>query len=142
MTKNEALKLALAFIAAEGWGDSDVVITAINEALAQPSDSVEQEPVRDISHGWIVNWPSPGGRTKPLYHPTSVKPKFGKAFDEKLVVYPVYTTPPKREWVGLTDENIEAARIRVFIDCGADLIPKVAVHLARVIEARIKELNT
>jgi hypothetical protein len=33
----EALKLALAFIEAEGWGDSEVVITAINEALAQPA---------------------------------------------------------------------------------------------------------
>ena len=31
----EVLKLALAFIEAEGWGDSEVVITAINQALAQ-----------------------------------------------------------------------------------------------------------
>ena len=67
---------------------------------AQP----EQEPVRDMPHGWVVNWPSPGGGTKPLYRPGSVKPKFGEWHGEKLVAYPVYTSPPKRQ--PLTDDWI------------------------------------
>lgn len=59
------------------------------------------------------------------------------------------TTPPKeqqscdkRPWVGLTEKEIEAARIKVFIECGADLIPEVAVYFACVIEAASKEKNT
>jgi hypothetical protein len=54
----------------------------------------------------------------------------------------LFTTPSQRPWVGLTEKEIEAARIKVFIDCGADLIPKVAVYFACVIEAKLKELNT
>ena len=52
------------------------------------------------------------------------------------------TTQLQRTWVGLTDEEIEAARIRVFIECGADLIPVVAAYFARAIEAKLKEKNT
>jgi hypothetical protein len=40
-TKDEALKLALAAIESEGWCDTEVVITAIKQALAAPV----QEPV-------------------------------------------------------------------------------------------------
>jgi hypothetical protein len=46
MTKDEALKLALAAIESEGWCDTEVVITAIKEALAAPQalpDVITQE---------------------------------------------------------------------------------------------------
>lgn len=43
---------------------------------------------------------------------------------------PIYTTPPKRPWVGLTDEEIEScANWRWMTTC-------------RAIEAKLKELNT
>jgi hypothetical protein len=44
-------------------------------------------------------------------------------------VQPLYTAPPKREWIGLTDEEIVA--------CGwCDL------RFARAIEAKLRERNT
>ena len=75
----EVLKLALAFIEAEGWGDSEVVITAIKEALAQP----QQEPVaywipkaeqfciadpsgRPFAKAWKPLYTSPPAQRKPL----------------------------------------------------------------------------
>ena len=89
MTKDEALKLALDFIERvnkDGWLLADfepemyAVITATKEALAQP----EQEPV-----AW---WNDTGthidlnvsGRGTPLY-----------------------THPPQRTWVGLTDMEVQ-----------------------------------
>lgn len=41
--------------------------------------------------------------------------------------------------MALTPEQIEAARITVFKTHGADLIPEVAVTLARAIEAEVRE---
>ena len=107
VSKDEALKLALeAFECLKRdfdadqfeWGIADEAITAIKEALAQP----EQEPV-----AWMfqheetgrMNYVSNDG----IHTPTmflGMNPRY--AF-----VCPLYTTPPKREWVGLTDEEIE-----------------------------------
>ena len=47
-----------------------------------------------------------------------------------------YTSPPKRTWVGLTDEWVESAGARWVRD-GYDLYA-----FARAIEAKLKELNT
>ena len=60
-------------------------ITAIKEALAQP----EQEPVAYLcenatGHKYF-RWKKPSSVYKPI---------------------PLYTTPPQRTWVGLTDEEI------------------------------------
>ena len=79
----EVLKLALAFIEAEGWGDSEVVITAIKEALAQP----QQEPVAY----WI-----PKAEQFCIADPSG-RP-FAKAWK------PLYTSPPQRK--PLTDEQV------------------------------------
>lgn len=46
-----------------------------------------------IPHGWVVNWPSPDGGTKPVYHASAIKPKFGEELDGKLTMYAVYTHP-------------------------------------------------
>jgi hypothetical protein len=49
---------------------------------------------------------------------------------------PLYTAPPKREWVGLTDEEVQ-----MFIDArwsdGVNF-----THFIRAIEAKLKEKNT
>ena len=56
----------------------DAAIAAIKEALAEP----EQEPVAWYDkHGMITHDPFEG-------------------------VIPLYTAPPKREWIGLTDDEI------------------------------------
>ena len=51
MTKNEALKLALDFLMTRRMG-AELVIDALQEALAQPSDSVKPKPVADY---WVLD---------------------------------------------------------------------------------------
>lgn len=67
-----------------------------NREAAQPVQG--ESNCYDMPHGWVVNWPHPNGGTKPVYHPSAVKPKFGEELDGKLTMYPVYThatpTPP------------------------------------------------
>ena len=64
------------------WIDGlDNVQTTIKEALAQDEQSSSQEPVAFIS---------PGGHIH---------------YDPYLDSVPLYTAPPKRPWVGLTDEQ-------------------------------------
>ena len=94
MTKDKALTISLDFIERvnkDGWLLADfepemyAAITAIKEALAQP----EQEPVAypdgDVVGPCICgSWP--GG---------------------KCLKCPRITTPPQREWVGLTDAVVQ-----------------------------------
>ena len=50
---------------------------------------------------------------------------------------PIYTAPPKKEWVGLTDEDMR--KLRYLVDWTA---PLNIAALATVIEAQLKEKNT
>ena len=88
-------------------------IKAIEERLAQP----EPEPV-----AWLC-WED---KENNLLADTVLS---DKACTE---CFPVYTAPPKKEWVGLTDEDIENATDNVggYKD------------FARAIEANLKEKNT
>ena len=97
MTKDEALKLALeALESCDGYSDQyfdvvkvDSALAAIKEALAQP----EQEPVYLAwfyeEEGWFET-------TKDHYDITDE--------EDRWLLYPA---PPKREWVCLTDEQIQ-----------------------------------
>jgi hypothetical protein len=101
-------------------------ITAIKKALAQ-----EQEPV-----AWMfqhdetgrMNYVSNDG----VHNPTiflEMNPRYA-------LVCPLYTTPPQRTWVGLTDEEIDS----YFEDHGwspsEDYYPVI-----KDIEAKLKEKN-
>ena len=83
-------------------------LEALRQALAEP----EQEPVAIVNEGMGgIEWLS-----KPLPDDT-----------------PLYTAPPKREWVGLTDSEVEAWRGNYdFFDSA----------LVREVEAKLKEKNT
>ena len=118
----EALKLALETLEAdplEMVADAnghmvflkDKAITAIKEALAQP----EQEPVAWISTG-----------TARMIHWTADKPAYGDDW------VPLYTTPPQRTWVGLTDEEIKD-----ILDCGRGGLVDI-----KKTEAKLKDKNT
>ena len=50
-------------------------------------------------------------------------------------IFPLYTTPPKRPWVGLTDEEIIA------VDMYTLRVRGDGYTYARAIEAKLKELN-
>ena len=88
MTKDEALKLALKFVEDSEGGTADLE-AHIKEALARP----EQKPVafinveqRKLEWAKYMSWDTP----------TVVN----------LPKIPLYTTPPQRTWVGLTDEEV------------------------------------
>ena len=118
MTKDEALKLALDALSPDPyrseWAveeDKCKAITAIKEALAQP----EQEPVAFINVEqrkleWVkyMSWDTP----------TVVN----------LPKIPLYTTPPQRQWVGLTDKERDEI-------CLGD------ESIARSIEAKLRDKN-
>ncbi len=55
-------------------------------------------------------------------------------------ITPLYTAPPKREWVGLTDEDLEAVfpAIATYHESNKTLYRSVA----HAIEAKLKEKNT
>ena len=122
MTKDEALKLALEALEAdplEMVADAnghmvflkDNAITAIKEALAQP----EQEPV-----GEIVD---------------AIEGAFKCSFTKMLPVgTKLYTTPPQRTWVGLTEDEVFAV---------SNTLPYAdRFDFAEAIEAKLKEKNT
>ena len=110
----EALKLALEALEYRGgstWLKHAIAVEAIKAALAQSA----QEPVAEcVDDG-------EGG----VYYRT-IKKHIGL----------LYTNPPQREWVGLTEEEIR--------DClgpEAVRIPPGWSKLTRAIEAKLKERN-
>jgi RecJ-like exonuclease len=91
MTQTEALKLALEALEDFDYDKRMQAITAIKEALAQP----EQEPEP----------------CKTCNGTGEVETGIGMMMCDKCHGM-AYTTPPKREWVGLTEEQfLEAARL-------------------------------
>jgi hypothetical protein len=124
MTKDEALKMALEALELEEMAcryekeptpeHIAKAIAAIKEALAQP----EQEPVGEvINERGEVDW-------------ISFVPLVGSN---------LYTTPPQRPWVGLTEERIKDIWLKGK-DHGDDWLDVLA--LARSFEAELKEKNT
>jgi hypothetical protein len=116
----EALKLALE--ALEGFYEYGYDrrecfehITAIKEALAQP----KQEPVAYLCENAVghkyFRWKKPSSTYKPIA---------------------LYTTPPQRTWVGLTDEELS----EVYNQADWDTVN--GWEYERAIEARLKEKNT
>ena len=132
MTDREIMKLALEALENHSGNyklskaecvKHEIVITAIKEALAQP----EQKPVAwesllgAVARGWCY------------------EENANKTMDSDLAVaiakevQALYTTPPQRTWVGLTDEEIEMI-----------VENKRAAHweFVRQVEAKLKEKNT
>ena len=87
MKLRQAAKMALQYFDdAHGLEDTEVAIKeALREALAQP----EQEPVA---------WHEPGSFGNVTTH---------KKWALENGWEPLYTAPPKKEWFGLTDEEIK-----------------------------------
>jgi hypothetical protein len=86
----------------------------LRERLAQP----EQEPVAWLSEGGDVS------RSKRYMDEMGFK------------CNPLYTAPPKREWVGLTDEEIGEVISGQFAE------RNYWVKITKALEAKLKEKNT
>ena len=143
----EALRMALEALETPSPMGQYKAITAIKEALAQPEQfcdancvwtdhhpdcklaQPEQEPVAwmyqeyrdDDQFGW---------RDEILFTPPPNDPIYFRN------ITPVYTHPPQRTWVGLTDE--EAREIQTNMVYGNHSFIKVI----QAIEAKLKEKNS
>jgi hypothetical protein len=94
------------------------VIPALRQALAEAE---MQEPV-----AWIVDG--------------EIKVRLDMAGKLYYSETNVYTAPPKREWVGLTDEDIDLYAFDIGVT--DNKAPAWLVTYARGIEAKLKEKNT
>ena len=117
----EAMKQALEALESDPISHAGIVsrkqaITALRQAL-----ETEQEPVL-----WLKTW-SDGS--------VSVLKTKSHAFaDHELE--PLYTAPPKREWVGLTDEEVSYCRYAATFCDELD-----TAYMAELIEKDLKEKN-
>ena len=111
---NKQIEIAQAY--QRGW----------NAALAQ------QEPV-----AWITN----GGKGELWWHRSSKFDEEGNLIGPNPDDIPLYTAPPKREWVGLTDEEIQDLSY-LSEKCDASNSEWFdRLEFARAIEAKLKEKN-
>ena len=120
----ELLKQALEALQLCANGEDDVLLTrealsALREALEQPV----QEPVR-----WMYDWKNDG-----LTVTDWVTSDKGEAYSKAHTnIRPLYTEPPKREWVGLTEgEMTQVANTA-----------ETYTESVKLTEAALKELNT
>jgi hypothetical protein len=123
MTKDEALKLALE--ALERYSGVDQRVCDAEDALRTAIEAAEKmEPrcaviVEVFGKDWRLDYMSlPVGKHK-LYTQQYI-----------------YTTPPQRTWVGLTEDEI----VLVIAECAASH-KHMDIHLSRAIEAKLKEKN-
>jgi hypothetical protein len=94
----EAVKLALEALESDPISHAGLVsrkqaITALRQAL-----ETVQEPV-----AWITD----GGNGELWWYQSSKFDEEGNLIGPNPDDIPLYTTPPKREWVGLTDDEIQ-----------------------------------
>ena len=133
MTKDAALKLALEALEGADMIDCDMreAITALKEALAQP----EQKPVAAYLE---VRRPNGPWQRYNLYSSVAVAEDAMRRIEGPPIevrVLPLYTTPPKRTWVGLSEQEVSAIDKKYHKPMG----PK---EFAKEIEAKLKEKNT
>ena len=89
----------------------------------------EQEPV-----AWRIRCTDPMRDWVLMYR----RPKTEEQFSN-MEIQPLYTTPPQRTWVGLTDEEIKSIWLNEK-DYGDDWLDVQSI--AKAIEAKLKEKNT
>ena len=94
-------------------------IEALRQALAQP----EQEPV---AYKYT-------DKTNPLVFYFTERKGKDVTQNPDVIETALYTAPPKREWVGLTDDEIDYIFGLAYAD---------DMELLRTIEAKLKENNT
>lgn len=159
MTKDEALKQALDALESmactllelgeQTTFNEDQAIIAIKEALAQPDyravktyhegkpvyvSQPEQKPVGEVNRYGLD---SHGRQWHGIYwYDANVDVPHGTK---------LYTAPPKRPWVGLTDEQIGLAWLAINDPIALGGVFKDGDHVrqfAQAIEAKLKEKNT
>ena len=153
-------------ITTDGYKLKDGPVEALRQALAQPVDAVnttqervdetakrEHEPVEYTGNGTASREADvrPTGFFFQMPKPVAwMNNDYEVFFDAgKAACYsmgwikPLYTAPPKREWVGLTDEEARDISFNLPIKWTGHLQGAASIYdFARAIEAKLKEKNT
>jgi len=137
MNDKQVLKLALELLESAHvatdlvWKRHDAV-EAIKEALAEP----KQEP-----EAWQVKYRDDEGISQIAWFPHPVHSKSPLA-KRPYTEEPLYTTPPQREWVGLTDEEIDRLNFTQVRGCHCSLSYIDGIEeFAKSIEVKLREKN-
>jgi hypothetical protein len=124
MTHTETLRLALEAL---GWTDEwrpqglkEEAITAIKAALEAKDEPVAWAMLHDNGHFIDAIHPNEHARVEGEY------------------ITPLYTTPPQRTWVGLTDEEITELHHEIKVRLMGAYKTE---DIYRAIEAKLKEKN-
>ena len=149
----KAAEMALEALDAYSWEQVDAASKALRQALAQP----EQKP---LGEEWVpcVKLPIVVHVRNQRDGETHISTREGitPVLPEDLIMrgvageeYPIGrelfertytfdTAPPKREWVGLTDDEIEDA----WIEASDEYDDTISINnLGRILEAKLKEKN-
>jgi hypothetical protein len=152
MNHIEAMKLALEaleFAASQIYNenDDDIIaeaIAALRQALEQPEQTVSLEEYKRLqrlvtSQGIrLMEYESKQEPVAWMYvnkDGECEQIEFGDPFNDPSVTL-LYTAPPKREWVGLTDDELDELAI------DEDGLPNSHLEFGWAIEAKLKEKNT
>ncbi|MEY4720061.1 MAG: hypothetical protein RL563_2679 [Pseudomonadota bacterium] len=144
----EAMKMALEALQYPWKSQPHTVvnaITALRAAIAEAAmqrltdvqQEMEQQPV-----AWVPQWAHDrltgqlGAVANPLTWGVDA-PLFARQTDDTV---PLFTHPPRREWVGLTDEEMRQAAQAMDAEPLAEGW-KELIKFARAIEAKLKEKN-
>ena len=116
-----------------GWGEqldtAEDAITSLRQAIAEAEKhEVSQEPV-----AWMYEW---DGRMHLTFTDQRFVEEAHPHFNKST---PLYTTPPQRTWVGLTDEDVVETWDAIIKYAPGDVRLK---EFARAIEDKLKEKNT
>jgi hypothetical protein len=121
----EALKLALKALNAGKHAHLIMNTDGIKDKVRQAIAELEsQEP-----YGWVSQH-----TTKGMYEWQFNKEIAGVYQDTAISILPVYTHPPQRTWVGLTDEEVK--------DIVWNLPYEPSQEHIRAIEAKLKDKNS
>ena len=138
MTDRELLNMALDAIHLWHWTGETHLLMQANDALRDRLAQPESEPFEywNAVEGWVKI--------------DEVRQHFDTANCGTIYKHegegrvPLYAAPPKKEWVGLTDDEIEGAIDEGFafgLDDG-NVSNKYVIRYVRVIEAKLKEKNS
>ena len=130
MTDKEAMAMALEALecANSPNGDYENEIAALKERLAQP----EQEPV-----AWAMDYDIESVLSGFSTSLMGTAMRIESAFPKHRVKL-LYTTPPQRTWVGLTDKEIK----HIYSSHGGQSYTRGILNFARHVETELKDKNT
>ena len=147
MTKDETLKLALELknSASGYWTEKEIsIIEKLIDALAQPQQEQESVAMADymaLMKKYVALKAAQPAQQEPVAWMKASDTEWSISFFKEDGYVPLYTTPPQRTWVSLTDEDRQAA-----FESMPDMLDGFLktwgwLHFSKALEAKLKDKN-